>query len=87
MMLSGLKWLGQSKLKPNWGLDSAVVKTFACHRCDWGSNSGVSMWQGSGRPSKVGGFPGVLRFPIPLMTTQSQHPRLREWVNKFELFV
>ena len=42
-----------------------MVNALACHRCDPGSNLGVrvGMWQGSGRPSKVGGFPGVLRYP------------------------
>ena len=65
------------------GLDSAVVSALACHRCDPGSNPGVCMWQGSGRPSKVGGFPRVLRFPPPRMTTERQHPRLRERVYKF----
>ena len=44
-------------------LDSAVVSALACRRCDPGSNPGVRMWQGGGRPSKVGGFPRVLRFP------------------------
>ena len=58
-----------------WGLDSAVVNALACHP---GSNPGVGMWQGSGLPSKVGGFPRVLRFPPPHMTTERQHPRLRE---------
>ena len=66
-----------------WGLDSAVVSALVCHRCDPGSNPDVRMWQGSGRPSKVGGFPRVLRFPPPRMTTEHQHPRLRERVYKF----
>ena len=43
----------------------------------------VGMWQGSSHPSKVGGFPRVLRFPPPGMTTEHQHPRLRERVYKF----
>ena len=64
-------------------LDNAVVKALACHRCDPGSNPGVSMWQGKGRPSKVGGFPRGLRFPPPRMTTERHHPRLRERVFKF----
>ena len=51
-------------------LDSAVVNTLACHRCDPGLNPGVGMWQGSGCPSKVCGFPWVLRFPPPYMTTE-----------------
>ena len=29
------------------------------------SDPGVGMWQGSGCPSKVGGFPWVLQFPPP----------------------
>ena len=66
-----------------WGLDSAVVSALACHHCDPVSNPGVRMWQGSGRPSKVGGFPRVLRFPPQRMTTERQHPRLRERVYKF----
>ena len=45
-----------------WGLDSAVVNALACHRCDSGLNPGVGMWQGSASPSKVGGYPRVLRF-------------------------
>ena len=67
------------------GLDSAVVSALACHRCDPGSNPGARMWQGSGsgRPSKVGGFAPVLGFPPPRMTTERQHPRLRERVYKF----
>ena len=44
---------------------------------------GVCMWQGSGRLSKVGGFLRVLRFPPPRMTTECQHPRLRECIFKF----
>ena len=66
-----------------WGLDSAVVSVLACHRCDPGSNPGVHMWQGSGRQSKVGGFPRVLRFPPPRMTTERQHPCFQERVYKF----
>ena len=54
------------------GMDSAVVNELACHRCDPGSNPGVGMRQGSGRPSKVGDFPRVLRFPPPRMTTERQ---------------
>ena len=47
-----------------------LVSALACHRCDPGSNPGVGMWQGScGLTSKVGGFPQVLRFPPPRMTT------------------
>ena len=38
------------------GLDSAVVKALSCNRYDPRSNPGVAMWQGSGRPSEVGGF-------------------------------
>ena len=52
-----------------------MVSALACHRCDPGSNSGVSMWQGGGRPSKVGGFPLVLRFPPPRMTTERANIR------------
>ena len=66
-----------------WGLDSAVVYALDCHRCDPGSNPGVCMWQGSGRPSKVGGFPQVLWFPPPCMTTEPQQPCLPELVFKF----
>ena len=51
------------------------LKTLACHCCYPGSNPSVGMWQGCGRPSKVGGFPQVLRFPPPHMTTECQHPR------------
>ena len=61
-----------------WGLDSAVNKALACHCCDPGLNPGVGMLQGSGRPSKVGGFPQVFWFP-----PESQHLRLRERVCKF----
>ena len=60
-----------------------MVNTLACHHCDPGSNPGVGMWQGSGRSSKVGGFPQVLRFPPPHMTTGHQHPHLGERVYKF----
>ena len=49
---------------------SAVVNALGCHRCDPGSNPGVGMWQGSCRPSKVGGFPRVLWFPPLRMTTE-----------------
>ena len=42
-----------------------------------GSNPGVGMWQGSGRPSRVSaGFIRVLRFPPPRMIAKRQHPRL-----------
>ena len=37
-------------------------KILACHRRDRGSIHGVGMWQGSGRPSKVGGFIRIVRF-------------------------
>ena len=50
-------------------LDSAVVKSLACHRWDPGSIPGVGMWQGNGHLSKAGGFPrGILFFP-PRITT------------------
>ena len=39
-----------------------MVKALAGHRCDTGSNPGVGMWQGSGRLSKVGDFPGFSGF-------------------------
>ena len=68
--------------------DSVVDNALACHHCDPGSNPGQGMWQGSGRPSRLGGFPRVLRFPPPRWTTLRQHPRLQERVYKFnELFV
>ena len=51
------------------GLDSVVDNALACHHCDPGSNPGQGMWQGSGRPSRFGGFPLVLRFPLPRWTT------------------
>ena len=50
------------------GLDSAVVKSLACHCCDPGLIPGVGMWQGSGRPHKAGGFSQDLRFSPPCMT-------------------
>ena len=52
-----------------WGLDSVVDNALACHHGDPGSNPGQGMWQGSGRPSRFGGFPRVLRFPPPRLTT------------------
>lgn len=55
-------------------------KPLACHRCDPGSNPGFVMWQGRGRPSKVGGFPRVVRFPPARKTTKRQHPSFRERV-------
>ena len=64
-------------------MDSAVVNALACHRCDLGSNHGVGMWQGCARPSKVGRFSRILQFPPPCMTTERQHPCLRERVYKF----
>ena len=51
------------------GLDSLVDNALACHHGDPGSNPGQCMWQGSGRPSRFGGFPRVLRFPPPRWTT------------------
>ena len=60
------------------GMDSAVVKTLACQRCDPGSNHGDGMWQGSGRPFKDGGFLRVFWFPPPRMTTEREHLHLRE---------
>ena len=36
------------------------------------------MWQGSGRPSKVGGFPWVLRFPPSRMIKSEVGPRYLE---------
>ena len=51
------------------GLDSVVDNALACHHGDPGSNPGQGMWQGSGRPSRLGGFPRVLRFPPPCLTT------------------
>ena len=51
------------------GLDSVVDNALACHHGDPGSNPGQGMWQGSGRPSRFGGFPRVLRFPPPRLTT------------------
>ena len=51
------------------GLDSIVDNALACHHGDPGSNPGQGMWQGSGRPSRFGGFPRVLRFPPPRLTT------------------
>ena len=50
-------------------LDSVVDNALACHHGDPGSNPGQGMWQGSGRPSRFGGFPRVLRFPPPRLTT------------------
>ena len=46
-------------------------------------NPGVRMWHGSSRPSNVGGFPRVLQFPPPHMTTEGQHPHLQECVYYF----
>ena len=43
----------------------------------------IVLWQGSGRPSKVGGFPRIILFPPLRMTTEPQHPGLREGVNMF----
>ena len=51
------------------GLDSVVDNALACHHGDPGSIPGQGMWQGSGRPSRFGGFPRVLRFPPPRLTT------------------
>ena len=61
----------------------AWIAQWLVHSPPLGSNPGVRMWQGSGRPSKVGGFPRVLRFPPPCMTTERQHSLLRERVYKF----
>ena len=36
--------------------------TLACHLSGPGSNLGLSMWQGSGRPCRLGGFLCVLLF-------------------------
>ena len=44
-------------------LDNAVDNSLACHLSDPGSNPGQGMWQGSGRRSRFGAFPRVLRFP------------------------
>ena len=41
----------------SFGLDSVVDNALACHHGDPGSNPGQGMWQGSGRPSRFGGFP------------------------------
>ena len=85
MGLDSAVWCLDSAVR---GLDSAVVKALACHRCNPGSNPVVGMWQGSDRLSKVGGFLRVLRFPPPRMTTERQHSRLRDRVDKvFELSV
>ena len=46
-MIGALKALNFKVLR---GLDSAEVSALACHPCDPGSNPGVRMWQGSGRP-------------------------------------
>ena len=46
-------------------VDNALV----CHLCDLGSNRGQGMCQRSGRRSRFGGFPRVLRFPPPRLTT------------------
>ena len=40
-----------------------------CHLSGPGSNLGLGMWQGSGRPSRFGGIPCVLLFPPPSLTT------------------
>ena len=43
----------------------------------------VGMWQGSGRPSMVGGFLWVFWFLPPPKTTECQHLCLRECFVKF----
>ena len=61
-------------------LDRVVDNALACH-CDPGSNPGQGMWQGSGRPSRFGGFPRVLRFPPPRWTTYNAN--IRAFKNEY----
>ena len=46
-----------------------VAKALTCHLCGPGSNPGQGMWQDSGHSSKLSGFPRVLWFPQPHLTT------------------
>ena len=55
-----------------------MVNALACHRCDLESNPGVGMWQGSGRPSKVGGFHGFSSF---LHHVSPQNANIRAFEN------
>ena len=52
--------------------DRVVDRALAFHLCDPGSNPGVVMWEGSGRPSEVGGFLRVLRVLRQYRTTNAQ---------------
>ena len=72
-----------SNLRPSSVLVSAVFNALACRHCDHGLNPDLCMWQGSGLLSKVCCFPRVLQFPPSHMTTERQHPCLRERVYKF----
>ena len=51
----------------------------------WGPGSipGIGIWQGTGRPSKIGDFLQVFRFLSPHKTTERQHLHLQERVYKF----
>ena len=64
-----------------YSLDSVMDNALACHLCDPGSNPGQGMWQGSGRPSRFGGFLAHLSrqahkvsFSIPMLRRPSVRP-------------